>query len=509
MISFRHSKRRIACAGALALLLLAFKPLSADNRVDKEEISDGSIELQIKNELTFDQGVPGDDIHVRVADGVAVLRGDVDHLLAKDRASRVAQTVRGVRSVVNLISVSPLVQMTDDTIAQRIHDALMEDPAADAYEIDVDVRSGQAVLTGTVQSHQEKKLAGIVAKGVSGVRDLTNLIHVTYALSRTDVEIEQDIRQALKWNVHVRFPQLIDIDIDDGVVELNAVVGSAAEKQRIRETAWVSGVRRLDTDGIRVRPWAKEDMHRASRRMSLTDKEIKEAVRDALSQDPRVHMFNVKVAVDDGQVTLQGQVDNLKASRAAMQTARNTWSVTNVINRLDVRPTASILDADIQQRVKHALQRDPYVAAGEVRTTVSSGVVKLTGTVDTVFEKAHIDDVVSRVDGVKFVDNSLQVAQDLHPLAYDPFVDITEPQDFDWNREPKRQPTEPDDVIESRISDELWWSPFVDENEVAVAVNDGVATLTGAVDSWIERQSAHENALEGGALRVINKLQIN
>ena len=54
----------------------------------------------------------------------------------------------------------------------------------------------------------------------------------------------------------------------------------------------------------------------------------------------------------------------------------------------------------------------------------------------------------------------------------------------------------------------MWWSPFVDEDEVNVEVEDGVATLTGTVDHWGEWKAAEDNAFDGGAWKVRNKLEV-
>ena len=43
---------------------------------------------------------------------------------------------------------------------------------------------------------------------------------------------------------------------------------------------------------------------------------------------------------------------------------------------------------------------------------------------------------------------------------------------------------------------------------MTVSVQDGVATLTGIVDSWSELRAATENAFEGGAVRVENKMLV-
>jgi osmotically-inducible protein OsmY len=49
----------------------------------------------------------------------------------------------------------------------------------------------------------------------------------------------------------------------------------------------------------------------------------------------------------------------------------------------------------------------------------------------------------------------------------------------------------------------------VDSEQVSVDVNDGVAHLSGAVETWSERRSAEANALEAGAAAVENDLKVS
>lgn len=65
-----------------------------------------------------------------------------------------------------------------------------------------------------------------------------------------------------------------------------------------------------------------------------------------------------------------------------------------------------------------------------------------------------------------------------------------------------------DRAIRDDIRDELRWSPVVDADRVTVTVFNGVATLTGVVDTLNEAQAAVENAIQGGARHVINNLKI-
>ena len=49
---------------------------------------------------------------------------------------------------------------------------------------------------------------------------------------------------------------------------------------------------------------------------------------------------------------------------------------------------------------------------------------------------------------------------------------------------------------------------FVDEDDIAVSVKKGVATMVGVVDTLRERRVATENAEEGGAKDVRNRLKV-
>ncbi len=65
-----------------------------------------------------------------------------------------------------------------------------------------------------------------------------------------------------------------------------------------------------------------------------------------------------------------------------------------------------------------------------------------------------------------------------------------------------------DGVLERDIREELEGSPFVDADRVNVKVRDRVATLTGVVEDRSAMVTAVENAYEGGARKVINKLRL-
>jgi osmotically-inducible protein OsmY len=95
------------------------------------------------------------------------------------------------------------------------------------------------------------------------------------------------------------------------------------------------------------------------------------------------------------------------------------------------------------------------------------------------------------------------------PIIYDPYIYDWYAYDYDWHHYQPTYAVKTDREIKNAIKNELWWSPFVDSDEVTVKVEDGVATLMGTVDSWSERRAATNNALEGGAIRVENDLVVS
>lgn len=497
---------RRSCLMALLLsLTAAAPPMHKDmdeTKDDAKQIKDAEITLALEGRLARDRATPADRIDVRTDEGVVRLRGTVDNLLAQERAAALARTLKGVRAVVNQIEVKPA-SRSDDAIRQDVEGAMLLDPAADGYEVAVKASGGKVTLTGTVQSWAEKQLAGEIARGVKGVRQVENDLEIEYKRQRPDHEIRADVQARLASDVWLD-DGLIDVTVEGGKVTLSGTVGSAAEKTRASGRAWVAGVKEVAVAGLKVDQWWQRDrLRRKGPSAYRSDEQIEKAVKDAFFYDPRVVSFRPTVSVSGGVVTLTGTVDNLKAKQAAEQDARDTRGVRRVKNYLKVRPANKPpSDAELARSIRSALLWDPYVSGYEVRVTVSDGRARLSGTVDSYYEKWRAGDVAARINGVVGVSNHLYVDYDLPPIR-GPYYPDTYRYDS-----PVLQSRLDDEEIRDDVRAELWWSPFVDANQVRVSVEAGVATLTGTVDSDRERRAAVENALEGGARNVVNNLKV-
>ena len=74
-------------------------------------------------------------------------------------------------------------QRSDERIKEQISERLMDDDDIDASEITLDVKNGEATLTGTVRSREEKRAAEEIAEQSPGVREVQNHLRVTQETS--------------------------------------------------------------------------------------------------------------------------------------------------------------------------------------------------------------------------------------------------------------------------------------------------------------------------------------
>lgn len=494
---------------ALFIMTLAFAffyTVPGGNTADNP--NDTQIADAVEDELMLDPTMPYQGIDVGAVQGVVTLSGTVDNMLAKQRAASIARTIKGVSAVVNKIEVIPGRLKTDAEIREDIETALLHNPATEFYEIDTRVSHRVVTFSGTVQSWQERELAEKTAMGVSGVAEIKNEIDVNYAAERSDTEILTDVRSRLRWDALVD-GGLIDVSVNDGEVMLSGTVGSAAERHIAMADAWVNGVKGVDAEALKVARWARNKEMRKEKYVIKPDEKVEDAIKKALLFDPRVISLNIEPEVTNGVATLRGEVKSADAKMAAAQDARNTVGVADVNNRLKVRPTSRVGDAELQSRAVEALRSDPYVDRFEISVDVKNGIATLSGAVDTYFEKTEAETTVSRTAGIIGVENNLTVQDTADPYVYDPYVDNQYIRDYEWYRyQPPTYSFDRDREIRDNIQDQIWWSPFVDKDQVTITVENGVATLTGKVDSWSEYHAAAENAWEGGARWVDNDLSV-
>ena len=367
-------------------------------------------------------------------------------------------------------------------------------------------------MTGHVASNEGKTLAGRIAEGVKGLKDLHNNIVVQYFTPRTDEQIDAGIKARLAWDIWLNGDELTSA-VKDGHVTLRGRVGSAIGRSRAFDDAWVSGVATVDDTGVKVEPRRGNDVRHQLKEVVRSDADITRALQAAFRLDPRVAAFAPDVTVEGGGVILGGSVDNLKAKAAAEQDAHDTMGVWRVDNFLKVRPKGSFVDADAEKQLKTALAWDPLLDSSTIDVAVINRVVYLSGAVDSRFARAQAEDLASRIKGVVAIRDHLKVEPDEN-VVYD---DIPYLSYYDWPYESHFShyasvtltpaPYESDEEIKKDIESSMFWSPFVNRDHIKVAVHGGVATLTGTVGSWIGWREADKDARKSAG-DVINRVVV-
>jgi len=72
---------------------------------------------------------------------------------------------------------------SDERIKEDVCDRLCDNPMIDASDIDIKVDGSEVILTGTVESRDDKRRAEDIAESVSGVANVQNNLRVSRGTS--------------------------------------------------------------------------------------------------------------------------------------------------------------------------------------------------------------------------------------------------------------------------------------------------------------------------------------
>jgi osmotically-inducible protein OsmY len=134
--------------------------------------------------------------------------------------------------------------------------------------------------------------------------------------------------------------------------------------------------------------------------------QLRDAVLAELARDAAGGAREIGVAVEDGIVTLTGNVASVEARVAAERAVKRVPGVRSIANDVHVKYTGERTDTDIARDALHRLRNNVAVPL-DVQVVVRDGFVTLDGIVSWLFQRVAAESAVRHLRGVKGVSNEI------------------------------------------------------------------------------------------------------
>jgi osmotically-inducible protein OsmY len=138
--------------------------------------TDTEIAQAVRRVLELHSEVDDERIRSTVSDGIVTLEGEVDAYHQRDDAQQVVYQVYGVRSVANDIAVRPA-PVSAQTIQEEIEGVLERRAERLSKKIKVTVKDGEVMLTGPVNSWEERRAITAAVRYTPGVAEVKDRLH--------------------------------------------------------------------------------------------------------------------------------------------------------------------------------------------------------------------------------------------------------------------------------------------------------------------------------------------
>jgi hypothetical protein len=193
------------------------------------------------------------------ADGVATIESEVETVAIKRLALERLGGVPGIGGIVDRLRVKPASPMSDHGILDHLRKTYYQEPAFQQFaiaecekgqqklvraglpgaggQIDIEVEHGVVTLNGSLPSLAAKRLAGVLAWWVPGVRDVVNGITVDPPEDDAPIQVEEAVRVALDKDPLFDASQ-IRTGVRGRTVRLTGWVQSAAAREAAEWDAW-------------------------------------------------------------------------------------------------------------------------------------------------------------------------------------------------------------------------------------------------------------------------------
>jgi osmotically-inducible protein OsmY len=215
---------------------------------------------------------------------------------------------------------------------------------------------------------------------------------------KSDTEIRADVIDELQWDPQISDPEAIGVAVMDGAVTLTGHVPTYAEKlAAARAAERVYGVKAV-ANNLKVKlSGAPRD-----------DSDLARAIAHVLDNNVQIPGGKVHARVEDGWVTLDGEVEYDFQRREVERMVRHVRGVIGVTDLITIKPPASA--ESVKEAIEETFRREAEIDARHIRVEVSDHAAKLYGHVHSLHEASTARAAAASAPGVATVESHLVVS---------------------------------------------------------------------------------------------------
>lgn len=220
----------------------------------------------------------------------------------------------------------------------------------------------------------------------------------------TDIRLQQNVMKELKWEPTIKAAE-IGVGVTNGVVTLSGYVETYGEKWSAeRASARVFGVKAV-ADELKIR---------LPDTFQLPDEDIAKAAAHNLQWNIWLtHIIDrIEVVVENGWVSLSGEVDWWYQKDAAEDNVRNLLGVRGISNNIIIQPVSPIAvdEQDVKDKIESAFQRNALLDSRRITVETRGSKVILKGSVHNRAEKEQVERAACSAPGVSEVENNVTIS---------------------------------------------------------------------------------------------------
>jgi len=428
---------------------------------EKVERGDEDLRTEIRAKMDADNRLKPYGVKATVDQGKVTLSGNVPQNEDKRKAEDLVNTIAGVKDVENNITVtgekSRVPQLSDQDMARELQAKIAADSQLKGQAVNVEVKNGQATITGIVGTDESKKKAAKLAKTVSGITDVDNKLQV----KSEDEKSKESGAGAAPGTGGSREPSpqssldtpAADVKVADDMDDDEAQAKPQDQPRREQPP---------------TQP--KEDQAR----MQRSDNDLREEFEEKVDADRVLNEYKVKGKVEGGTLTITGSVPQDAQKKTAERLARTITGIKDVKNDLQVTgeqpEVPKMTDEQMRDELQEKIEADKTLKSENITVNVTAADAMITGTVANQEMKTKVGELAKTVAGLKAVRNDLQVTG----------------QRAQGEGTEKRSDTS----MSSEVRAKLLADSQLNDYNIGVTVTNAKRTLTGTVPSNELKQKA-------------------